>query len=418
MAGLFARAWARLTGRAQADSLRALDERIGKYGRAQREDLAALQAQVAKVAEEMARKAERREVSQLQGRFDDIQTSLTQQDRAYSAALERARQLDEQGVDERRFARRLEQMLRHHRPIIVGPWTGEVGFELLYWVPFVRWVVETYGIPAERLVIVSRGGVRSWYDGLAARYEDLFTYIAVEEFRRATETAKKQRQVGTFDADMVARVSEALGLERPALLHPGMMYRLFMPFWRDIATAARVDGLTRHARLRAPRDPVEDELPKEYVAARFYFSDCFPDTPANRALVTSTLEAVSRHVPVVVLSTPFAVDEHRDAPADEARLVRIDRHLSPARNLEVQSAVISRAQAFIGTYGGYSYLAPYLGVPSVALFSHRTFKAQHLHLADAVFTRLGGATLTPVDAAALPALNLTLGGLVSEARQP
>lgn len=413
MAGVLSRAWGRLTGRAQADTMRALDERIGKFGRAQREDLAALQAQVARVAQEVARKAEHRDLNQLQGRFDEIQTSLTQQDRAYSAALERARQLDEQGVDERRFARRVEQLLRHDRPIIVGPWTGEVGFELLYWVPFVRWVVETYGIPAERLVIVSRGGVRSWYDGLAGRYEDLFAHVAVEEFRQATETAKKQRQVRGFDADMVGRVSKALGLERPALLHPGMMYRLFMPFWKDIATAARVDGLTRHARLVAPRDPVEDELPKEYVAARFYFSDCFPDTPGNRALVVSTLEAVSRHLPVVVLSTPFAVDEHRDAPVDQAHLVRIDRHLAPERNLAVQSAVIARARAFIGTYGGYSYLAPYVGVPSVALFSHRTFKPQHLHLADAVFTRLGGATLTPVDAAALPALNLTLGGLVA-----
>ena len=25
-------------------------------------------------------------------------------------------------------------------PILIGPWTGEVGFELLYWIPFVEWV--------------------------------------------------------------------------------------------------------------------------------------------------------------------------------------------------------------------------------------------------------------------------------------
>ena len=24
-------------------------------------------------------------------------------------------------------------------PILVGPWLGEVGFELLYWIPFLRW---------------------------------------------------------------------------------------------------------------------------------------------------------------------------------------------------------------------------------------------------------------------------------------
>ena len=88
----------------------------------------------------------------------------------------------------------------------------------------------------------------------------------------------------------------------------------------------------------------------------------------------------------------------------------MDEHLTPERNLAVQTAVIARARAFVGTYGGYSYLAPYLGVPSVALFSQRTFKAQHLHLADSVFTRLGGATLTPLDAAALPGVTLMLEG--------
>jgi hypothetical protein len=411
--GRVSRLWHRITGRTQLERLAALEATVGKFGRAQREDLAAQQAQVARITQELAGKAEERAVRRLERRLDDIQASLVQQDRDYGTALERAGRLDEQGVDSRRFARRIEQMQRHNRPIVIGPWTGEVGFELLYWVPFVRWVVTTYGIAPERVVVVSRGGVRSWYEGLGHRYEEMFGHVSTDEFRGATETAKKQRQVGAFDAEVLDRVSRALRLERPALLHPGMMYRLLMPFWKDIATAARVDAFTRHTRLTAPPDPVEDGLPKEYVAARFYFSDCFPDTAENRALVASTLDAVSRHLPVVVLSTPFAVDDHRDAPADHGRVVRVDRQLTPERNLAVQSAVIARARSFVGTYGGYSYLAPYLGVPSVALFSHRTFKAQHLHLADAVFSRLGGPTLTPLDAASLPSVSLMLGGLLA-----
>ena len=311
--------WRRITGRAQLERLAAVEATVGKFGRAQREDLAAQHAQVSRIGKELSGKADERAVRRLERRLDDIQASLVQQDREYGAALERAGRLDEQAVDDRRFARRIEQMLRHDRPIIVGPWTGEVGFELLYWVPFVRWVVATYGLPAERLVIVSRGGVRSWYEGLGSRYEEMFAHVSTDDYRQATERAKKQRLVGAFDADVVERVSRALHLERPALLHPGMMYRLFMPFWKDIATAARVESFTHQARLAAPRDPVEDQLPKDYVAARFYFSDCFPDTAENRALVASALEAVTRHLPVVVLSTPFAVDDHRDAPHSNAR---------------------------------------------------------------------------------------------------
>ncbi len=36
--------------------------------------------------------------------------------------------------------------------------------------------------------------------------------------------------------------------------------------------------------------------------------------------------------------------------------------MTPERNLAVQTAVIARARAFVGTYGGYSYLAPFCGV--------------------------------------------------------
>jgi hypothetical protein len=118
-------------------------------------------------------------------------------------------------------------------------------------------------------------------------------------------------------------------------------------------------------------------------------------------------------MPVVVLNTPFAVDDHRDA-APEGRVITISDHMVPERNLAVQSAVIARARAFVGTYGGYSYLAPFHGVSSVAFYSQRTFKSQHLHLADRVFDRLGGATLMPLEVAAVSLVRLsTTGSLVT-----
>src|SRR5881394_1771982 len=47
-------------------------------------------------------------------------------------------------TDVHEFARDrvLQHLLRVARgtgPVSFGPWTGEVGFELLYWAPFVRW---------------------------------------------------------------------------------------------------------------------------------------------------------------------------------------------------------------------------------------------------------------------------------------
>ena len=53
--------------------------------------------------------------------------------------------------------------------IIAGPWLGEVGFELLYWVPFLAWCAERFAISPERWIIVSRGGTASWYGAFSGR---------------------------------------------------------------------------------------------------------------------------------------------------------------------------------------------------------------------------------------------------------
>ena len=202
--------------------------------------------------------------------------------------------------------------------------------------------------------MVSRGGVSGWYAGLAASYADVFSYFSPEEFRAATEESKKQRRERAFDAAVIERVIAAHGLGRPSLLHPGMMYRLLMPFWKGAAPASRADRYAAHARIAVEDDPVLRQLPPTYAAARFYFSDCFPDTPSNRALVASVLETIGRDQPVVLLNTPFALDDHRDAATAGGRVIALDAtHMSPERNLAVQTAVIARARLFAGTYGGY-----------------------------------------------------------------
>jgi hypothetical protein len=407
--GRLSRLVARLTGKWHLERLAALETKVGTFGRAQREDLAAQRERLDGLSAQLAGRASAESLRELRRRVEDLHTALVQQDRAFSEALERARLLDEQGVDDRRLARRVEQFLRHDRPLIVGPWTGEVGFELLYWVPFVRKIITAYGISPQRLLVISRGGVAPWYGALAAQYVDVFSHFAPAEFRGATEAKKKQRLVGAFDADVVKRVVSTRGLARAELLHPGMMYRLFMPVWKDLATLSRIDKYAAYARIDASDIPAPQGLPSAYIAARFYFSDCFPDTPANRSFVASTIDAISRHTPVVLLNTPFAVDDHRDFDAAGGRVLTIaPQQMSPAQNLAVQTAVIARARAFVGTYGGYSYLAPFCGVPSLAFYSQRTFKTQHLHVAQRAFEQLGGPTVLAMDVANLPLVRLML----------
>ena len=78
--------------------------------------------------------------------------------------------------------------------------------------------------------------------------------------------------------------------------------------------------------------------------------------------------------------------------------------MRPADNLAVQTAAIAGARAFIGTYGGFSYLAPLCGVPTVAVYSVYNYFAHHLEMARVVFDKVGAAPFTSVDVASLPLL--------------
>jgi hypothetical protein len=54
--------------------------------------------------------------------------------------------------------RTLRSVANSRAPIIVGPWLSEVGYEVLYWVPFLRWFTRHYDVDPDRVVVLSRGG--------------------------------------------------------------------------------------------------------------------------------------------------------------------------------------------------------------------------------------------------------------------
>ena len=55
--------------------------------------------------------------------------------------------------------RTLRSAANSDAPIIVGPWLSEVGYEALYWVPFLRWFTRHYDVDPDRVIALSRGGV-------------------------------------------------------------------------------------------------------------------------------------------------------------------------------------------------------------------------------------------------------------------
>ena len=324
------------------------------------------------------------------------------------------------GVPEVEETKEMITMLgRQDRPIIVGPWLTEAGFELLYWIPFLAWAKAYASLRDDRLIVVSRGGAAPWYRHISPNYHDILSLFTAEEFRQRNDARVHEQKgrlkhidLGDFDREIIDRVKRARGLDKVKVLHPSLMYNLFNVFWRQQAPITLIEAFSVFRPLpKLPLGDLASHLPREYVAVKFYANTALPDTAANRALTAQVLEDLTATTDVVMLNTAHRYDDHTDfAPVRRDRLHTVEHLLPPETNLEAQTRIISNARAFIGTYGGFSYLAPFCGTSTVAFYSNpAAFRFDHLEVSKRVFSSLKSGSFVPLDVKDLDVVRLALG---------
>lgn len=300
--------------------------------------------------------------------------------------------------------RELAAVARGTQPIIVGPWLSEVGFETLYWVPFLRWFVDHYRVDPARLVIVSRGGAGAWYGELAGRYVELLDLFTPAEFaqRNAERYARgdqKQTAVGAFDAEILNRLRAERGLAAATVCHPSAMFRLLRQFWLgNESLQYALDYL--HYRPVVPPPVAGLSLPDRFAAVKFYSGRSLPDVPANREAVRALVRRVAGDLPIVLLDTGLAMDEHTDITWQDTNVIPLAQQLTPRDNLAVQAAVIARASLYVGTCGSLAWLAPMLGTETIAVYADDTLLGPHLYAARYAYRQLDAPPFVALDLAA------------------
>ena len=340
----------------------------------------------------------------------------------------RAERLREQAAafgDEWQVERDIAAIARGRGPIIAGPWLSEVGFEVLYWIPFLRWFEDRYRIDRGRVIAVSRGGVGDWYGDLAARYVEIFDHLSPEEFGRRNRErhqreeagGQKQTTIGPLDDALIAAARSAAGVKDGAIFHPSLMYRLFGRFWYGNRALDLVTSHTRYMpvpgrtiappHLRTSAPPPPSDLPDRYIAAKFYTGAALPGTPEARGALRELVRTAAARMPVVMLDTGMATDEHEDYLfRDIPNVLSLRDHLVPATNLGVQTAAIAGAQGFIGTCGSLAWLAPLLGVDTLAVYSEERFLVSHIFFATQAYRQAGAARFDTLDLRSVTELDL------------
>jgi hypothetical protein len=282
--------------------------------------------------------------------------------------------------------RRARRQTRGRRTLIVGPWTSEVGFELLYWIPFLRGLFARNGVDPRRVVALSRGGVGAWYADIAGRYQDVLDVVSVAALRddhvqRDAAGAQKQLRPTALDAEILSRVREAIGDREAAVLHPSAMYNRFRVGWSNERTLARLRRELVFAPLHIDAAAPPGLSLGGYVAVKAYFSDAFPAEPRNAARLRELVQRLTDDRPVVMLRSGVALDEHADVPLDDVPgLVCAPTGGVPTTNLGDQAAIVAGARALVATYGGFAYLGPLVGTPTYAFHSTDDFSPLHLRL--------------------------------------
>jgi hypothetical protein len=308
----------------------------------------------------------------------------------------------------------LRAAARGRGPVIAGPWLSEVGYEALYWVPFLRWFCDRYRVHRSRVVVVSRGGVAGWYADIADHYVELLELMDVAEFAAANAARhrageQKQHAVGAFDRAILARLRARPGLESASLCHPSTMFRLLRGFWLGNESLEYVQEHMRYARMSADTRPAVElpPLPGDFVAVKFYTGRAIPDSPGTRQRLRALVGHLASRSPVVALDTGLALDEHEDYLfRDVGNVTSLAPWLTPRSNLGLQTAVIGRASRFVGTCGGLAWLAPFLGTDTVAVYADEDFLTPHLYAARQAYRAAAPARFSTLDLNALSAIGL------------
>ena len=312
-----------------------------------------------------------------------------------------------------RAEREIGRAVSGRDPIIVGPWLSEVGYEVLYWIPFVRWVQSQYDIPRDRLVVVTRGGAAAWYSDITANAVELFDLMSPDEYaagnaQRSVEDRGTLKQFGisTMDQRIVAEVQRRIGASTTQVLHPSFLYRLFHQFWLGHRPPSFLERRTRYRPVAPPNVPVP-QLPAGFVAVKFYTAASLPPTAVVRRALQSIVLGLAERMPVVMLDTGLTLDDHEDYSfAAASRIHSVRESLRPRDNLAVQTAIISRASSFVGTCGALAWLAPMLGIDTTAVFADARFLHGHLDVARRVYSTFGGR-FSPLDVSAVDQLGLS-----------
>ncbi len=267
-------------------------------------------------------------------------------------------------------------------PVVIGPWIGEIGHELQYWIPFIRKIKDEGYFGSRRIAVISRGGVDGWYSGITDEYHEIFDYMNGEEFKKilVTRDLKKQVVLTNEEDELVGKIVKKKSLGKYILIHPSVMWVAIAPYfeYQPDRPQVNLECLFEMLSFIRNNDPFEKysrivdalKLPEDYFAVKFYTSTQYVPNEEKAKFMFDFMTNLTKKNHAVVMGLSRTVDDHLMISFNDFKnLTDVSHQLELSSNLGVQTEIVRRSKGYVGTCGGMALLPIFLGKMSLSFIT-------------------------------------------------
>lgn len=275
------------------------------------------------------------------------------------------------------FIMDLKETIGESRKIVLGPWIGELGYELLYWIPFLRFLKSKGVFDNKECIVISRGGMQYWYSDICTEYIEIFDQITLEEYtllrKRFYSEQVSNKNIYTSATEIL--IAKKCRADYEFLFSQSIMFSFLNQFIKSLGKRATLNFFTSVLQLEIPEDfPKTNNFQfpenEKYIITNFYSRPSFQITLADISKINAMLFDLSKEFRIIRIDE-FTYDlEHNELSNiyDGIPYQGIES-IGISSNLLVKTALIRNADFYIGTYGGPSYLSVLNGIPTFVFSS-------------------------------------------------
>jgi len=268
---------------------------------------------------------------------------------------------------------------------IIGPWLSEIGYEILYWVPFLKKHLEhLIQDKNKKFIVISRGGVKNWYSFLENfEYFEIFDLDKKKIFKhlsqRKNSLSQKQWDFSKLDNYYLKQVCEKKNLNKDdcLIIHPSVLFRNLKPYLNGNLAPNYVFKYLNHSNnsFVINLDQGLDYL-KPFVAIKLYESSILR-LKKNESFfidkINLVLNKLDRKYKLVYLDFKIE-DDHKDLVLNKSghktySINDVYSNINESNNIYLQDNLIQNSEFLVSTYGGFCYLPSFYKKKCIALLN-------------------------------------------------